>query len=907
LLHSYDTPGKVRHFPYWQWFAKQNGTGCTLENPPIFIDFAVERFKKVVQSSGRSETHYAYLLFAMKPLLRLLFALFILGSASVYAGAIRNLPGFSTTVYAGNDDGTYPCDGSSSCTPIAVPIGFPINFYGNTFNNVYVNNNGNVSFDAALGDYIPFALTNSGTRMIAAYFADVDTRVGNTVTFGTNAVDGHPAFGVNWIGVGYYFENVDKLNRFQLILINRSDRNPGDFDIEFNYDQVQWETGDVGGGSGGLGGDSAVIGYSDGSGLPGTSFQLSGSGIPGRFLDVNPGGLIHASLNTNVLGRYVFPVVNLSNTVLNVTRFGQGDPPWATNTYDSSGTNIQARGCAVSCLAMALKFAGINTDPGSLNQMMISSNDFVGKNNVNWDAATRDASGSTLEFHGYRTSDAQYLNQKLSQGFPVIVGVNINSNGDAGHFVLVTGKQNGQFAIKDPGHLNATNLSAYSNIFETRGYVGDPPGNVGGLDVTVSDSADVLVADPLARLTGYDPTSRSIREAIPQSVHFSDSLESNDSNGAPGTNTARQVEIFQPLQGKYQIFLVGSNAGPYQLTLRGFTQAGAPMTPLVLSGTRESNTIVSFQVNFGNSSVTLQTFTNEAPWSATPTGGGAPLQVQFTGPSLDSGGIPLTNWYWAFGDGSTSTSQSPSHTFGAAGSYIPSLSAVNSNGAAAFSFGSTIAVSNLSLVKNGGFETGDFTNWTLTGDIDYAFVSSDFVNSGTYGASLGTFGGYGFLSQNLATTPGITYILSLWLDSPDGELPNEFAVSWNGTNLFDAVNMPAFGWTNLQFRVVATGPLTSLTFTYYDDATYLGLDDVSVQPLTFQVNSIGLSGANLIVNGNNPFVGGTYVTLMSTNPAQSLNLWTPIGTNVVATNGNFNFTVTNAVSGPRRFYILRLQ
>lgn len=35
---------------------------------------------------------------------------------------------------------------------------------------------------------------------LAPYFADVDTRAGNTVNFGTGTFNGRNAFGVNWPG-----------------------------------------------------------------------------------------------------------------------------------------------------------------------------------------------------------------------------------------------------------------------------------------------------------------------------------------------------------------------------------------------------------------------------------------------------------------------------------------------------------------------------------------------------------------------------------------------------------------------------------------------------------------------------------------------------------------------------------
>ena len=104
-------------------------------------------------------------------------------------------------------------------------------------------------------------------------------------------------------------------------------------------------------------------------------------------------------------------------------------------------------------------------------------------------------------------------------------------------------------------------------------------------------------------------------------------------------------------------------------------------------------------------------------------------------------------------------------------------------------------------------------------------------HSGTYFAALREPSALAYLSQNVPTFAGQTYLLSLWMDSPDGKTPNEFNVSWNGNTLFDLVNLPKLGWTNLQFIVTATGSSTVLQFGARDDLTYLALDDVSVTPI----------------------------------------------------------------------------
>ena len=58
-----------------------------------------------------------------------------------------------------------------------------------------------------------------------------------------------------------------------------------------------------------------------------------------------------------------------------------------------------------------------------------------------------------------------------------------------------------------------------------------------------------------------------------------------------------------------------------------------------------------------------------AAFSASPTTGTAALNVAFTDTSSGS----VTAWNWSFGDGTTSTTKNPSHTYSASGTYSVSL------------------------------------------------------------------------------------------------------------------------------------------------------------------------------------------------------------------------------------------
>jgi len=113
-------------------------------------------------------------------------------------------------------------------------------------------------------------------------------------------------------------------------------------------------------------------------------------------------------------------------------------------------------------------------------------------------------------------------------------------------------------------------------------------------------------------------------------------------------------------------------------------------------------------------------------FNGNPTIGPIPLTVSFTSAATDNSGEAITSWSWNFGDGATSAAQNPSHTYTTTGAFSVSLIATNNFGLAVNGAVGTInrlapilitanpAAVYSGLVLNGGFETGDFTAWTLS-------------------------------------------------------------------------------------------------------------------------------------------------------------------------------------------------
>jgi hypothetical protein len=214
------------------------------------------------------------------------------------------------------------------------------------------------------------------------------------------------------------------------------------------------------------------------------------------------------------------------------------------------------------------------------------------------------------------------------------------------------------------------------------------------------------------------------------------------------------------------------------------------------------------------------------------------------------------------------------------------------------------------LVQNGGFETGDFTDWSVIGSgsaynfVDNGSSSTITPHSGTYCAVLGETGTLAYVSQTLPTRAGQSYLLSFWLLSltyTGQTTPNDFLAQWNGTTLMNSTNMGAFDWTNLQFIVTATGPNTVLQFGGQDDPAYLALDDVSVQPFLFSLSQTKRTN-NAFQFSWNTLTGLMYQVQYKTNLLQTN--WVNLGGSLPTT--NTLMTTTDVITNSQRFYRIQL-
>ena len=179
---------------------------------------------------------------------------------------------------------------------------------------------------------------------------------------------------------------------------------------------------------------------------------------------------------------------------------------------------------------------------------------------------------------------------------------------------------------------------------------------------------------------------------------------------------------------------------------------------------------------------------------------------------------------------------------------------------------------------NGGFEQaanggpsgtppggtpGSFYGWTESGN----FTASSYneviyggeggslytPHSGNYFPNVGAVTTLGYLSQNVPTTIGHTYTVSLWVEC-DGTSPSELTIVYGGTvtgtnegvqsdggtlysgtvtggtTLLDLKNFGPFGYTQESVSFTATDSTTNIAFGFRDDPGFFALDDLSYAP-----------------------------------------------------------------------------
>ena len=295
--------------------------------------------------------------------------------------------------------------------------------------------------------------------------------------------------------------------------------------------------------------------------------------------------------------------------------------------------------------------------------------------------------------------------------------------------------------------------------------------------------------------------------------------------------------------------------------------------PSATTGTFSSANLppgVTWQTTYGATALTIKAVAIVIPaaqFTATPTNGAVQLPVSFTGPTNDSASNAIVSWNWNFGDGTTSTLQSPSHTYTNATTFSPSLIVTNNQNTQIAATGPSITVGQGTPVLTWANPAPIFYGTPLTAN--QLNAAANVPGTFSYNPASGTVLNVGTNTLAVVFTPTDSVDYKSTNDSvtvvvtPNGECdpsPTGLISWWPGDgNALDSVGTNNGTLDNVAFASAEVGE--GFDFTNVNSAVLLG-DAASLQLQSFAIEGwIQRSSPSIVtedpsaVEGNALFFG----------------------------------------------------
>jgi PKD repeat protein len=248
-----------------------------------------------------------------------------------------------------------------------------------------------------------------------------------------------------------------------------------------------------------------------------------------------------------------------------------------------------------------------------------------------------------------------------------------------------------------------------------------------------------------------------------------------------------------------------------------------------------------------------------AAFSGTPTAGDAPLTVVFTDASTQN----PTAWSWTFGDGGTSSSQNPSHTYTVAGTYTVSLTASNVYGSDTETKTAYITVTNPAggswvTITYDDFE-GGFGHYTDGGGDCALYSGGTYAHQGIRAADIQDNSGTAssFYHTSSYNVSGYTELeVEFWFYAVSMDRNEDFWVQYYDGSAWRTVASYTQG-TSFQngvfYNVTVTIPRGSYNYPTNAKLRFMcdasgNADDVYIDEIEFRGLTAGKSGAGLLAD-----------------------------------------------------------
>jgi hypothetical protein len=291
------------------------------------------------------------------------------------------------------------------------------------------------------------------------------------------------------------------------------------------------------------------------------------------------------------------------NIVLNVPSLKQGDPPWGSvvyNNYPDVSTNqtIRKWGCYLTSASMVLQKNGFDISPLQLNTILKNNNGFTIDHGVDLAAVAsytqKLSDNNHLLYKWYDFNTAQ-LEAELNADRPPIVKLQGSSLPFGTHFVVVYGKKNGEYLIRDPEPTSSkTKLSDYSSDLYS------------GIRSLVPANTDFSYFNIYTSLNVTPKVFSSDGVQVTEYDYIEGPISADDGSSENSGEPLRVFSYPQALQDNYKVEFAGN--GVYDADFRLYDQDGN-LTEQKIDGLLASGQTDEVKVSFGQDNTTIAQIT----------------------------------------------------------------------------------------------------------------------------------------------------------------------------------------------------------------------------------------------------------------------------------------------------------
>ena len=196
------------------------------------------------------------------------------------------------------------------------------------------------------------------------------------------------------------------------------------------------------------------------------------------------------------------------------------------------------------------------------------------------------------------------LNEYLDKSQPVIAKEKSGRGGiNREHFIVIDNKLATTYGVKDPAWYNTAKLNEITDgVNKIRGYENGfdglrlfYPGNGiadSAISLNLASPAEFLVTDPIGRRFGKDPVTNAEYNEIPDASYFTEGIDDPTGEILPSDHENKTLYIENPLDGHYDIKVIGTVTGDYTAEILVYDSQGQPHTH-TFTGNTDTNILAS--------------------------------------------------------------------------------------------------------------------------------------------------------------------------------------------------------------------------------------------------------------------------------------------------------------------------